>query len=1301
MVADDPHDDQTQSFVALTTGTTVSHYKIIEKIGSGGMGDVYLAQDTELDRKVALKFLTSHLCQDEDCRTRFKREAQAAARLDHSNIVTVHEVGEFHGRPYFVTQHVEGQSLRDMLEDREQTIDRVIDLTIQICDGLREAHEAGIVHRDIKPSNIILDKKGRPKLLDFGLAAVKGTDKLTKTGSTLGTTGYMSPEQARGEKVDQRSDIFSLGIILYEMITGRRPFKGEDDAATLHAITHDTPEPLARYKADVPDEMQQIVDRALEKDVNTRYQTASGMLADLRRLAASERATVPAKKQARRLWWAAALLFLVIVVILGGLQVKDWLAPAETAVKSLAVVDFDNIGAEEDAYLASGLAEDLALKLRKIGGFQVASSADIRRLAKQNLLPREIAARLGVQYALGGSLLREDTLVRVHTELIDKKTGKVVWSDQINWQLTEIFQFMDEVSRKIAEALEVRLSPVDKATMAAKPTDNAAAYDHHLKGRHYYYKVTFRDNELAEREFERALQLDPDYPLALAGLADAYVQRYKERFDYDEYWLDSANVLIDRALSLDPNLAEAYESRAEVFLEEDNITGAREAAEKARDLQPDWDEPYVHLGDIYKQRGERTKALSMFDTALSLRPSVDALCGKAGILQIRGQMDSAKAVYQAAIELNPEHDRPYLELGWLYIYMLYEGQKAETLYQRAIEVRPDHATGYQRLSWDMCNRGRVQEGEKLLRGFVERFPYNWDGYEALYDYLAWWKGDYPAAVKIVEEAVRRNPERVWPHLLMASAYAERMPPGAESDKMVLVSEMAVQAVDRALALRPNSGRVLGWAGDVYSALNRLEEAMKYYHLALETRPGSIDLLLGIAWSLTRMREYEKAAEFARQAVSQAPGEKWCYHTLQRALVRLNRWREYFDIIQQAARDYGDDPTFLFLLGREQCAAGQYEKAVNTCQRALEMMKTDQALLGLGIALWLSGDVEGALAACREGKFYHESGRRIVAILKAESRFDEIESYLDSIKSPTPEYLSGIDFWTAVAGDYYMSMRRFDDALAVCTEYRESGEETWSIDLSIMMAECYRQKGEIDTARHLLRGLADTSTAAYRPFIYRDLALLQAIDVRDLAVALEFAEKAYAEGNIPVDPVEESLLRLQYANRKIDDVLKTIERMPSVSSYASVSYRKAQIGAAAGASNARAYLDEAISSLTRFTRGGLIDYSINADAPAYLALALARAGKSQEARQEIKRALKLEPEREDIAYNAACAYSLIGDTALALQWLQTAVGRGYLELWWARVDPDLDPLRELPRFNEIMSDWDSRIQTMLRKSGNDQ
>jgi|GEM_PF-133211 len=1303
MVADDSNDDRTKSFVALTAGAEVSHYKIISKIGAGGMGEVYLAEDTKLKRQVALKFLPQHLCQDEACRKRFTREAQAAAGLDHPNIVPVYEVGEFKGRPFFAMAHIEGQSLREVIKQGKLTVNEVVDLTMQVCEGLYEAHSAGVVHRDIKPGNIIIDKKGKPRLLDFGLATVSGEEKLTKTGSTLGTVGYMSPEQIDGKNVDHRSDLFSVGVILYEMITGRRPFAGDNDAAVVKAISSSTPEPIARFKSGVTGELQSIIDKALSKDVSIRYQHADGMLADLRRLAVSERVTVPAKKKARRLWWAAAISLLIIVAAWGGLQFKHWLAPTEAQVKSLAVVDFDNIGAEEDAYLASGLAEDLAVKLRRLEGFHVASSADIRRLAKENLLPREVAARLKVQYALGGSLLREDTLVRVNVELIEKETGDVVWSDQIDKQFTEIFQFMDEVSQKIAQALEVRLTPVDKATMAAKPTDNAEAYDHYLKGRHYYYRVTFRDNELAEREFERALQLDPDYPLALAGLADAYVQRYKERFDYDEYWLDSSKVLIDRALTLDPNLAEAYESRAEVFLQEDNITGALEAAKKARDLRPDWDEPFIHLANIYKDRGVRFKAMALYDTALSLRPSVDALCGKGNIYMTRGQIDSAKATYQAAADLNPNHDRPWVELADLYEQMNNEPEM-EKYERRAIEARPDQAFNYSLLSATLYYQGKVKEAENLLRGYVDAYPYSWEGYYRLFNYF-WAIGDYPAAFAVVEEAVRRNPDRVWPYLLLAYSYLEKMSPEGESDHTDHEFEMAVAAIERALELRPNSGRVLQWAGGLYISLRRMGKAMEYYDRALEVRPGSSELLYGIASQLRAIREYERSVEYGLRAVELSPGNSDYFPSfLKRNLLRLNRGQEWLEIVENAAAIYGDDPFFLMAASAEKRASGDYETSIALTDSALKAKSQQPWLLSFAITLWMSGETERAIEKFKAASNEWISAHGVVAVLKSESRFAEIDEYLESIKVYTSGHKSGLEQWAGVAGNYYMSMRRFDDALAVYSEFRESGQETWSGFNSLLMAECLRQQGAIGRAKELLQELGNTPMRHYWPFALVDLAKLNAIETQDFASSIELTIQAQAEYIVPNDwatqPMLLSQLLFQFAHGKMADVEKSLSQLQSYTGHPSISYRKAQLAAATNSDSAGSFLDNSVSELARMSHGENIygaGVIVIGQACSYCALALARAGKSDDARREIKRAIKYEPEWEDIAYHAACAYALIGDTDLALQWLETAVERGHQELWWAHVDPDLDPLRELPRFKEIMNDWDGRIQALLEKS----
>jgi serine/threonine protein kinase len=350
MTNNQEQNDNTRSFVPITEGTMISQYKIVEKIGAGGMGEVYLAEDTELDRRVALKFLPQHLCPDEDYRARFRREAQAVARLNHPNIIAVYEVSEYQGRPFFAMELVEGQSLSELATSKTLGIERIIEIAIQICDGLGAAHEKNVVHRDIKPSNIIIDAYGRPKILDFGLAAIRGSDQITRTGSTLGTTQYMSPEQVENREINHLSDLFSLGVVLYELVTARTPFERDNEAATLKAISQDNPEPLARYKSDIPHEFQRIINKLLEKDSSVRYQSAAGVISDLKPFIISTGSHLIMAPIKRRKRWPLAIGGAVIIAALLGAGIKYW--PGETAHtdktmpgrKMLAVLPFENLG---------------------------------------------------------------------------------------------------------------------------------------------------------------------------------------------------------------------------------------------------------------------------------------------------------------------------------------------------------------------------------------------------------------------------------------------------------------------------------------------------------------------------------------------------------------------------------------------------------------------------------------------------------------------------------------------------------------------------------------------------------------------------------------------------------------------------------------------------------------------------------------------------------------------------------------------------------------------------------------------
>ena len=421
------NNDNEKSDPGLTTGTQVGHYRIIDKIGAGGMGEVYLAEDTKLDRHVALKFLPSDCCRDEGIRARFQREAQAAAKLNHPNIVDIHEVSDYRGRPFIAMEYVEGLPLNTHIKEEAPALGKTVELAIQICEGLAKAHEAGIVHRDIKPANILIDRDGRARILDFGLATIKGVDKLTKTGSTMGTLSYMSPEQTRGEVLDERSDIFSFGVVLYEMITGQLPFKGDHEPAVIFAIGFEDPEPLARYKTGVPNELQRIVSKALAKSKDERYQHADDLLADLRTFSKQDLLS-PGGKPRGDVWnryvvaSAAAVILVIAGYWLATTYIRHGAGSPESRRKMLAVLPFTNLGAPDQEYFADGMTEEITTCLAGLSGLGIISRTSSMQYKNTDKSLKQIGKELGADYILEGTIRWEkkesESRVRISPQLI-------------------------------------------------------------------------------------------------------------------------------------------------------------------------------------------------------------------------------------------------------------------------------------------------------------------------------------------------------------------------------------------------------------------------------------------------------------------------------------------------------------------------------------------------------------------------------------------------------------------------------------------------------------------------------------------------------------------------------------------------------------------------------------------------------------------------------------------------------------------------------------------------------------------
>lgn len=567
-------------------GEVVTHYEILEKLGAGGGGVVYKAKDTRLNRVVALKFLRPQLVGSGDDRRALVREAQAAAALDHPNICTIYEIDEKDDRVFISMAFIEGESLKEKIRTGTLELEDAIQVAIQVAEGLEAAHRKGIVHRDIKSANILVSDDGLVKITDFGLALLAEEADITTKDRVIGTPSYMSPEQARGEPVDRRADIWAWGVVFYEMLAGGLPFKGDRAAALIYAILNEEPEPLSALNEEIPLELEWVVNRALAKAANDRYQDFAEILALLQSPAAGIEFDSTGKR---------------LVV-----------APPQP---SIAVLSFQDMSPEKDQeYFCDGIAEEIVNNLTHVGGLRVASrtSAFAFKEGRQDI--REIGRKLGVRTVLEGSVRKADNKLRITAQLVNVADGCHLWSDQFDRELEDVFAIQEEIAHSITQALKVELSDKEKQALEKAPTRNIEAYDFYLRGRQFFYRSKRQTIEYALEMFGHAIEKDPGYALAYAGIADchSYLFTYFGGAHGD---LERADEASSKALELDPELAEAHAARGLALAHSKQYEDAVQEFERAIELNPNLYEAYYYFARTCFAQGKFEEATRHYKEA--------------------------------------------------------------------------------------------------------------------------------------------------------------------------------------------------------------------------------------------------------------------------------------------------------------------------------------------------------------------------------------------------------------------------------------------------------------------------------------------------------------------------------------------------------------------------------------------------------------------------------------------------------------------------------------------------------------